>query len=381
MAQNTWTGRLRPSEKTSFDSLTPAPGALCCVANTDAPQETLVYFVYLNSGAANTVFRIQPWSPKSGSKAFVFARNDRGDAITAVQRDGIVNQVLRISKGVDKSLPCEDVVYGFEHDVRPLFAPTGPPGSTVARRVDAHLMDHRGVLLSTDVLEELFVQLNTANKSAVLPTPTGARWGILLPDMSPAPGSMTLEVKPKWLLQSPDAPADAIRCRTCALQASRHRDAKGYICPLRLVGRDQRDIVPWVRASIVAHYKGPPDAVDEVVSRLLEYITTGDGQFLLQHLKVLQATLDPVGVLCRDSATDKIAFDRNLRLAMTLRDCSWFVNVPYATGSNITSKLADLDFKSAAKLHDWAQKEEELVKGNWYTRKDVADYRCGLAQD
>lgn len=382
MAVKMWTGRLSSLEKASFDLLSSKTGALCCIANTNAPQETLVYFEYLNSGAANIVFRIQPWSPKVNAKAFVFGYNDHGDTITTILRDDIINQVLRISQGVNKSLSCEDIMSHFEHDIRPLFASTVPRGSAgtiITRRFEAHLMDHLGVLLSNEVLSDLFSQYNAVKKSIILPTPAGARWGVLLPDMSPAPGSITLEVKPKWLLQSPNAPADAIRCRTCALQASRRRDTKGYICPLRLLEGAQEDIDSWVRVSVAAHYKGPNQAMDGIISRLLDYLTTGEGHLLLQHLKALQANLDPMGVLCRDAAVDKPAFDRNLRLAMTLRDCSLFFNVPCTAGFNITSKLADLDFKSAAKIYDWVLKENRLRSENWYTRRDVADYGCWLA--
>lgn len=68
-------------------------------------------------------------------------------------------------------------------------------------------------------------------------------YGTLMTDMTARSDEVLLELKPKWLLQSPDAPSGATRCRTCALRAQRLADkAKGGLtpesqgfCPLSLI--------------------------------------------------------------------------------------------------------------------------------------------------
>lgn len=74
-----------------------------------------------------------------------------------------------------------------------------------------------------------------------------------------------------------------------------------------------------------------------------------------------------------DIVNDDSAY--GLRLAMTLRDCSLFMRIPYVDNLPIEAKLGDLDFKSSDKLEDWYQKEEALVNGGWYV--NVEDGMAG----
>jgi inositol-pentakisphosphate 2-kinase len=80
----------------------------------------------------------------------------------------------------------------------------------------------------------------------------------------------------------------------------------------------------------------------------------------------------------------KAIFNRNLRLAMTLRDCSLYIRVGYASSgvdpSTIECKLGDLDFKSADKMDDWEDKENGLLKAAAYTRKIDEDLGCLVAK-
>jgi inositol-pentakisphosphate 2-kinase len=55
-----------------------------------------------------------------------------------------------------------------------------------------------------------------------------------------------------------------------------------------------------------------------------------------------------------------------------------FVVVPIHDGA-ITSKLADLDFKSAEKIDDWRDKEATLVNEGWYSKNPKAHDVCLLA--
>ena len=120
-------------------------------------------------------------------------------------------------------------------------------------------------------------------------------------------------------------------------------------------------------------------ALHTLVDLVVTYFTTGDGRKLLLHLKKLQATLDSEGILQRYARPrDDFSFVYDLRLAMTLRDCSLFVVVPIQ-GGDITSKLADLDFKSEEKIDDWRDKESVLVNEGWYTKSPEAHDVCLLA--
>lgn len=75
---------------------------------------------------------------------------------------------------------------------------------------------------------------------------TEEQFGLLLTDMTAYGADVLLELKPKWLLQSPNAPAGAVRCRTCALRALRNFGngrgetvPKGLdLCPLSLIEQD-----------------------------------------------------------------------------------------------------------------------------------------------
>lgn len=74
-------------------------------------------------------------------------------------------------------------------------------------------------------------------------------FGLLMTDMTARYGEFLFEIKPKWLLQSPDAPDGSKRCRTCALRLQRsHAATRGAVtptpggfCPLSLVDDDVRE--------------------------------------------------------------------------------------------------------------------------------------------
>ncbi|KAH7377671.1 inositol-pentakisphosphate 2-kinase [Pyrenochaeta sp. MPI-SDFR-AT-0127] len=382
----------------------------CCIKGTDdAPKDSLITFEYLNKGAANVVFKIHPWSPGSAKTAFLIVEIAfDGLTGTPVPYQEVANQVLRVSRGRHKHLPGEVIIHGFETDIRPLFV-SGQITTLVANNNDSsapsasvtqvpitlprhdlgqHLMDHQGLVLLQDAMAYLIskTEANTFEKESGEKSPVRTRLGILLPDMSPASGaSITLELKPKWLLQSPNAPRGAVRCRTCAMQVANPKDRQTYLCPLRLVAGNKEDLISWAHHTVGQQFSAAADVsadpppqhlVSSIIDHLLKYITNGDGRALLHHLRFLQKELDPQGALYRDSMYPKDLFDHNLRLAMTLRDCSLFIKVPYnaegAIASQISSKLGDLDFKSAEKIVDWTQKELSLQAEQMYT-KDIED--------
>lgn len=385
---------LTSDEKDSFQSLD-VPSALCCIGRKDEDlRQSFVCFKSLNEGAANAVFSIYTNEDAAEATGFLFvAVRDSGNTATAIPSQMVVDKVLRVSKGLPKSLKSEVIVDGFMADVRPLFV--SPKTSTTTSQtleeidLDKHLMAHLPVVLFSEAMTAL-----KKHVSAIQPLRGTAQFGILLPNMSTIAGqNITFEIKPKWLAQSPTAPAGAIRCRTCALQFSRGKGIPDdYICPLRLsnesslTNSDAVHIRRWATNALSLQLRdntsarlSPEVAFEALVDRIVAYFITGDGRTLLLHLKKLQTTLDSEGILQRHARPrDDFNFVYDLRLAMTLRDCSLFVVVPIHDGE-IASKLADLDFKSAEKIDDWRDKEATLVNEGWYVKHPEAHDVCLLA--
>jgi inositol-pentakisphosphate 2-kinase len=394
------------------------PAARCCVANfVKCPKEASVCFKYLNQGGANLIFTIHSWSPTTAAngEAFVFVDAKDGSLkVTPIHHSELISRVLRVDKGLNKTLRCDEIISGFYGHVWPLFAPEAvitivvipekasyklQPITMPDLDFTTHLMDHQGVALYPSVMLDIASKANAVRKDQAQRPLHTQRWGILLPDMSPTAGSsVTIEVKPKWLAQSPTAPTNAIRCRTCALQIIKPKDPKKYICPLQLLNGNWDTVYPWILGRVTEQISShspksatskTADHTTSIATHLAIYMTKGDGQSLLQHLLSLQRKLDHHGVLCRmrmNAASQDVrdAFDRNLRLAMTLRDCSLFIRIKYgsagADAKSIECKLGDLDFKSADKIDDWLEKENELLKSDAYTRKVGQDLACWISR-
>ena len=358
----------------------------CCLQATAATATgSQVAFDYLNKGAANVIFKIRPeLSPSAKRFQFVdVSPKDKLSGVTTpVAHQSLMGTVLRVPRGGQKHLSSLEILDGFEHAIRPLFLPGARNKIQLDRDLTKLLMDHEGVLLLPDVMDHLYTRVE---KLTFANTQSRRKcWGILLPDMSPIPGkSITLEVKPKWLAQSPNAPPKAVRCRTCAMQVAVPKKRDNYICPLQLLHGNSSSLQPWSQTTVMRQFEGgkPPAPVvtSAIAKALLDYVTVDDGITLLQHLLNLQSSLDPRGVLCRPQA-DTGTFDDNLRLAMTLRDCSMFIKISYNTAgvTAIESKLGDLDFKSAEKIVDWTDKEKQLLQDSSYTKSVKEGPICWL---
>lgn len=399
-------------------AITPDIHELCCVTHTGScPRGDGFTFRYLNKGAANAVFTIHPSSvviiEKVSSKPIFqlvieLYKTDR-KCLTAqpLSREKLAGRVLRVPRGKDKTLSGDKILSSFNLLIKPLFQPA-ETGHTAAQmsgfRIDTngnviqatlrsmqgdlcqHLMDHKGIILFPHAVCTL---RSLANKDVFVGPQDGPSemcWAILLEDMSPVPNkSVMLEIKPKWLLQSPDAPAGAIRCRTCAMQTLLPKHRANYICPLLLLHGTPNHIRPWLSTRIsklLPTATTAPRLVQGITEQVLAYLTTGVGRTLLQHLAFLQSKLDPYGVLWQNNMDTSNAINFNLRAAMSLRDCSLFIKAEYdaATGipSNIISKLGDLDFKSEEKTLDWAEKEKRLKNEGAYTKVSQDDLGCWL---
>lgn len=397
--------------------LTTAPVLICPEPGDQKESQHYVHVQYLNQGGANVVFQIHKWPPRDvfAPRPAAFAEliypSDPTSQLKTRDRAPFLEQVLRLNKGLHKTLRCDEVVRGFYEDVRPLFCPgeilvheadTPPQSARVVPRslpnhdLTSFLMEHELIALFPSVMRDLTAKCSVISKEDGAETLTAKRWGILLPDMSSKPGSsMTLEIKPKWLLQSPTAPKGAVRCRTCALQSTKAKDLATYFCPLRVLAGDQQALYTWLLTKVNQELIDSASIHQSVLSNytstiamcIAKYLTQGEGAGILEHLKLLQSALDPYGVLKRHEMELTATFDRNLRLAMTLRDCSVFLNVSYTADpehparltTKIECKLGDLDFKSIDKLNDWAEKENALLESGAYTKATDYDLGCLLS--
>ncbi|KAF9872737.1 inositol-pentakisphosphate 2-kinase [Colletotrichum karsti] len=213
---------------------------------------------------------------------------------------------------------------------------------------------------------------------------------MLVEDMRPRPGlrQHLIEIKPKWLIQSPSAPEDANTCRCCALAAKKFHDSntpKGskikdqkyspddYSCPLwldplRVTPSDKEQIR---REAIKRLFKNDKNHTD-VYERLKRLPT-------LTMLRKNQLSADSRGPLRQKKD------DPGFSMAMTLRDCSLFIRYQEGEKGGVVegsfeARLADLDCKNAEwKFEEWQAKERALVDEGWYTgrgqMKNCALYR------
>jgi inositol-pentakisphosphate 2-kinase len=133
-------------------------------------------------------------------------------------------------------------------------------------------------------------------------------------------------------------------------------------CPLDLVSGDQNAVERAMRHILYLPLSSsstePPSSSD---ATKLSHITNWALHFpLLQSLRDAQARLDTKGVFCSDVP------DKDFLTAMTLRDCSVYLQVHMAGKGEVMAKLGDLDLKSAEKMEYWMRVEEPLIEEGWY---------------
>ncbi|KAF3936668.1 hypothetical protein ABW19_dt0209642 [Dactylella cylindrospora] len=195
-------------------------------------------------------------------------------------------------------------------------------------------------------------------------------FAFLLEDMSPdiSRGEFLLEFKAKWLVQSPSAPADWKRCRTCALRLRKYAKAtrKGKhaewhgMCPFDLVSGD----INRAKTAVKHILQHPRNKDEKLVQRVTEALMNSPQ---LAILKELQASLDPLGILDADHKS------KEFLTAMTLRDCTFYVKV---SPTDIQARLGDFDVKSGegGKSAYWIRNEKELIDEGWYQGTEEGDY-------
>ncbi|GFP53904.1 hypothetical protein ACSS6W_001540 [Trichoderma asperelloides] len=249
------------------------------------------------------------------------------------------------------------------------------------REIQPHLGDHAVrqelvVLHKSNIVDELNAMLRDVNhlrKPKFQGSFIGrASWGFLVEDMRPngADGSMLIEFKPKWLLQSPSAPKNAIRCRQCALELRNYLKAPGTKapcpekkpCPIMLANPDcpQQVASPFRIAPQLSGLHNN-ERIQAALDKIIHHKA-------IQALRNCQKSLDHAGPLKPIPNLDFV-------VAMTLRDCTCFALIPPNDDGEIKLRFGDFDWKDPErKSSHWRGTEKDLIDGGFYTADWVV---CG----
>lgn len=363
---------------------------------------------FVGEGSANTIWALH------------FTSASGGDAETQELRRACDGFLLRIQKhntdldGADSSFTAKEQLAYLETDILPLF-----------RASPALIVTHRLIPLSQPLIDEANAVLALLDEKRAAHDADGKRAGqqkhphlplrgrkfvgsrvgpagthMLTEDFRPRnPRERFAEIKPKWLAQSPTAPAGADTCRNCAVAAKRHAaapegkkpaksDPATYGCPLHLVSSG-RELADWKALAERIFRLSAPDGRPQDPRHAHFLFWVARQHHILRHLRALQARFAhrETFLTAREDAPDM-----DLLLAMTLRDCSLFFRYEMlddAEGANgcangasakggklrfklLDFKLADLDRKAPSKIPSWQETERELIDDGWYQgRQDM----------
>lgn len=272
-----------------------------------------VQLVYLAEGGANVIYRFDSApvkTVKKDPKKFLSPVT-----IDPIEQRGVPAQLrgklLRLRKETAADLSYKEIVQNFNAAVRPLFAAE-------------ELVDQELIRLPEGLIQRCNEHLRVAELNGIRPKKrhggylcTTEPFGLIITDMTPFddPGATLAELKPKWLIQSPSAPANAHRCRTCALREMKNDEARRLgqkeprsFCPLDVVSERFENVF---RAT--ALIKGCKDR-----SRLAHILFRHPTLLKLQSLQKAQGD---VGLLGPPPQS------REMSLDMTIRDCTLFIRV------------------------------------------------------
>ncbi|KAI4730841.1 hypothetical protein E4T49_01376 [Aureobasidium sp. EXF-10728] len=208
--------------------------------------------------------------------------------------DGLHHKLLRLRKDKSFIQPTRAQYSTFQQEFPPLFRPDNLVEQTLItldevliRQLNQELEEHEKTKLRKD--------MRHGDQLAI------DEYGLLMTDMTARHGEYLFEIKPKWLLQSPDAPEGSKRCRTCALRLQRaHATARGAVtpkpggfCPLSLVDDDVGERKIAFRSIIEAQ---AGDLPNEFVSSVVTFLAE-KGYQVLGTLRKHQSQFDKSGLL------------------------------------------------------------------------------------
>jgi inositol-pentakisphosphate 2-kinase len=291
-----------------------------------------VVLTYLAEGAANVVYKIHlpaeqavARTPPIEAGSIIESYGPTTPPPTEIEEwdvissDGTVHsflkdRVLRLRKDMSTATPVLEAQKNYEDLIAPLFEPK-------------HLIQQISIEMPKGVIKKLNSELGKMDVKGHRHDKRHSsrlkdeKFGTLTIDMSMRDGEdlTMVEIKPKWLVQSPSAPPGAKRCRTCALRAL--RNSKGNIhegfCPLDLLSKDV-GVVQRALTFVLEARHGNPNDMESVARTLANFLI---GCQLLPELAKQQRKLDLHGPIQSDTRTE------DFRLAMTLRDCTLFLRV------------------------------------------------------
>ncbi|PYI15390.1 inositol-pentakisphosphate 2-kinase [Aspergillus violaceofuscus CBS 115571] len=328
--------------------------------------------VYLAEGGANIIYRIL--FPTKNVKA----RSHREMPVTVSSSlpSGVTDRysipanfkgkLLRLRKDTSSGISYQEIARNFDQCIRPLFKPE-------------ELVDQELVYLPRGLVQLCNEQLLAAEQAGQRPKrrqgvylSTTEPFGLLITDMTTfaSPGTTLSELKPKWLAQSPSAPANSRRCRTCALREMKNHKAhkigkseEPSFCPLDLVSDRFENVLRAAR-----FVKGCKDQ-----ARLAKVLYRNS---TLQRLLAHQKSMCDVGLHGPPVTSVESS------LGMTLRDCTMFIRIPKDETSRVEIRLGDLDLKTGAggKAKYWLDLEHRLNDEGWYVgaRSSVSENECAL---
>lgn len=331
---------------------------------------------YLAEGAANIIYNVSVTGP-----ADLVSHSDCC--------------VMRLRKDIASTKPARQVALDFETHIVPLFAHDTSLllehvlyklSPSLITTLNGELRELDSVEPSTQLPDEIRSRVTAPfrhlhRRHVYLPRYEDEPYGILMQNLD-GPGVRLVEFKPKWLVQSPSAPATARNCRTCALNAMRRHVGKfqgrgdSGFCPFDLLSTDAT-LLKTALTSIWPYQEGLNGFVDVFRRKV---------QPALRHLAVLQRRFGGVGVQdfrkLGDQGRDSDA--HALGVAMALRDCSVFLALQRKAPEEGAAveihdvKLADLDLKSVegGKVQKWAAMEQQLLDDGWYER--VLEVECAV---
>ncbi|KAI9037894.1 inositol-pentakisphosphate 2-kinase [Aspergillus affinis] len=304
--------------------------------------------VYLAEGGANVIYRIV--SNKSSAHRSKKASSYGRESFSVPAE--FKGKLLRLRKDTSSGIPYQEIARNFDRTIRPLFKPE-------------ELVDQELVYLPRGLVQQCNEQLHAAELSGRRPKRRHGAYlsvtepfGLLITDMTvfENPGMILAELKPKWLLQSPSAPAASRRCRTCALRDMKNHEARRAgrpedrsFCPLDLVSERFENVL-----------------------RATKYVKGCKDQMRLATVLYRNPTLQQL--LSHQKATREVglhgppAQSRGKSLAMTLRDCTMFIKMPLDDEGAVEIRLGDLDLKTGAggKAQYWHDLEKQLIDQDWY---------------